>query len=163
MVRHSTRNIRGGDRIYDIQSRLDRIQEEVNELKNSSSMSLSEQPMMESSTMKEPVIEKSVMEESVSQPVTKSWYNDKNTKFRDGAGGRVSLSFPRIITLIDNNINKGNTNKDWTTIKRVLNDANSIPEVQDIINRYKISFSSNYVAGTRKRRRGHKRKTHRRH
>lgn len=95
------------------------------------------------------------------QPVIRSWHNDKNTKFKDGAGGRVSLSFPRIITLIDNNINKGNTNKDWVSIKKELNDASSISDVQDIINKYKISFSSNYVAGTRKRRRVGKRKTHR--
>jgi len=113
--------------------------------------------------MESPKMESSFMEESVSQLVTKSWYNDKNTKFRDGAGGRVSLSFPRIITLIDNNINKGNTNKNWTTIRRELNDASSTSEVQDIINRYKISFSSNYVARTKRRRRGSKRTTHRRH
>jgi len=66
------------------------------------------------------------------------------------------------LTLIDN-ISKGNTNKDWKVIRRELNDANSIDDVKDIINRYKISFSSNYVAGTKRRRRGSKRKTHRRH
>ena len=161
MARHSRRSRRsrrGGDKLDDIQNQLDSIQQQVNELKNSSSAM--EEPAMEQSVSKsESVVEEPAME----QPVIRSWHNDKNTKFKDGAGGRVSLSFPRIMTLIDNNINKGNTNKDWVSIKKELNDASSISDVQDIINKYKISFSSNYVAGTRKRRRVGKRRTHRRH
>jgi len=161
MARHSRRSRRsrrGGDKLDDIQNQLDSIQQQVNELKNPSSA-------MEEPTMEQPVSEsESVVEEpAMEQPVIRSWHNDKNTKFKDGAGGRVSLSFPRIMTLIDNNINKGNTNKDWVSIKKELNDASSISDVQDIINKYKISFSSNYVAGTRKRRRVGKRRTHRRH
>ena len=166
MARHSRRSRRsrrGGDKLDDIQNQLDSIQQQVNELKNPSSAMeepTMEQPVSESeSVFEEPAMEQPVME----QPVIRSWHNDKNTKFKDGAGGRVSLSFPRIMTLIDNNINKGNTNKDWVSIKKELNDASSISDVQDIINKYKISFSSNYVAGTRKRRRVGKRRTHRRH
>lgn len=114
----------------------------------------------------EPVAEiKSEEVESVSETpsVDKTWTTDKTLKFKDGAGGRVSLSFPRIMDLIKNNIDKGNTKKDWSTIKSKLTDANSVGEVQSIISDYKMSFSSNYVAGTKKRRRGGKRRTHRRH
>jgi hypothetical protein len=67
------------------------------------------------------------------------------------------------MTLLDNNINKGNDKKDWKSIKEELKDANSVDGVQDVIDKYKISFSSNMVAGTRKKRRGSKRRTHRRH
>jgi hypothetical protein len=153
MVRHS-RSKRGGDKIDDIQSQLDSIQQQVNELKGSRT-SVEESPAVES--VEEPV------EEKVEEKVVKSWVDDKDKKFRDGAGGRVSLSFSRIMTLLDNNINKGNTKKDWATIKQELKDANSIGEVQDVIDKFKISFSSNMVAGTKKRRRGGKRRTHRRH
>lgn len=158
MVRHSRRNRRGGDKLDDIQQQLDSIQQEVNQLKSSSSRSVTEESITES-----PLMESPLMEEPVKKTVVKSWVDDKNIKFKDGAGGRVSLSFPRLMTLIDTNINKGNTNKSWSTIKEDLNNAESVSEVQDIITRYKISFANNYVAGTRKRRRHGKKRTHRRH
>ena len=161
MVRHSRRNRKGGDKLDDIQKQLDSIQDEVNQLKSSSSTSVTQESMMESPLMEEPMVEPLV--EPVAEVIKKTWVDDKNLKFKDGAGGRVSLAFPRILTLIDNNISKGNTNKDWKVIRRELNDANSIDDVKDIINRYKISFSSNYVAGTKRRRGGSKRRTHRRH
>ena len=158
MVRHR-KTKRGGDRIDDIQSQLDSIQQQVNELKGSKSTAveetITEEPINQ--TFEEPV--KGIDKE----PVVKSWVEDKNKKFRDGAGGRVSLSFSRIMTLLDNNINKGNNKKDWATIKQELKDANSVDEVQDVIDKFKISFSSNMVAGTRKKRRGGKRRTHRRY
>jgi hypothetical protein len=45
-----------------------------------------------------------------------------------------------------------------------LNDANSVDDVQNVINKYKVSFASNYVAGTKKRRKNSKnKKTSRRH
>jgi hypothetical protein len=99
------------------------------------------------------------MPESVK--VDKTWVDDKTKKFRDGNGGRVSLSFSRIMTLLDNNINKGDAKKDWSSIKEKLTGANSVDGVQDVIDEYKISFASNYVAGTRRKRHGKKR-THRR-
>jgi hypothetical protein len=153
MVRHSRKNRRGGDKLDDIQKQLDNIQEEVNNLKSSTLTSVSDEFTEESP----------IMEEPMKEVINKTWVDDKNKKFNDGAGGRVSLSFPRLISLIDTNISKGNTKKDWTTIKKELNDAESVNGVQDIINKYSISFSSNYVAGTRKRRRHGKRRTHRRH
>ena len=152
MVRHSRKNRKGGDKLDDIQVQVDIIQQQLNDLKGSRS-SMSES-MPES-------IPESMVEESVK--IDKTWVDDKNKKFRDGVGGRVSLAFGRIITLIDNNIKKGDTKKDWSKIKEKITDANSVDEVQDVIDEYKVSFASNYVAGTRRRKRHGKKRTHRRH
>ena len=152
MVRHSKKNRRGGDKIEDIQSQLDSIQQQVNELKSSSSSSMTESMV---SPMEEPMVEESVK-------VDKTWVDDKNKKFRDGDGGRVSLSFNRIMTLLDANIKKGDSTKDWSSIKEKLSDANSLNEVQDVIDNYKMSFASNYIAGTRRRKRHGKKRTYRR-
>jgi hypothetical protein len=89
-------------------------------------------------------------------------FSDKDKKFRDGDGCSVSLSFSRIMTHLDSNIKKGDSTKDWTTIKQKLIDANSLDEVQDVIDKYKMSFASNYIAGTRRRKRHGKKRTHRR-
>ena len=148
MVRHSKKNRRGGDKIDDIQSQVDSLQQQLNELKSSSSSSMGE-------SMEEPMVEESVK-------VDKTWVDDKNKKFRDGDGGRVSLSFNRIMTLLDASVKKGDTKKDWSTIKEKLTDANSVDGVQDVIDDYKISFSSNYIAGTRRIKRHGKKRTHRR-
>lgn len=153
MVRHTKKNKRGGDKLEDIQSQLNTIQKEVNELKNSNIMPVSE-PVFE--TMSEVISEK---------PISKTWVTDKEIKFKDGDNGRISLAFSRVMSHIDNNIKKGSTTKDWTTIKEKLIGANSENEVQDVINQYKIKFASNYVLGgkTKRKRRRNKRKTHRRH
>ena len=156
MVRHSKKNRRGGDKIDDIQSQVDSLQQQLNELKSSSSSSMGEsmeEPMVES--MEEPMVEESVK-------IDKTWVDDKTKKFKDGDGGRVSLSFNRIMTLLDANVKKGDTKKDWSTIKEKLTDADSVDGVQDVIDDYKISFSSNYIAGTRRRKRHGKKRTHRR-
>jgi hypothetical protein len=155
MVRHSRKNRRGGDKLDDIQSQLDSIQQQVNELKGSSSSMSETESMPEIESLPE------VKEETVKVDKS-SWVDDKTKKFRDGAGGRVSLSFNRIMTLLDNNIKKGDTKKDWSTIKEKLVDANSAGEVQDVIDEYKVNFASNYVAGTRRRKRYGKKRTHRR-
>lgn len=147
----SRRNKRGGDKIEDLQSQLDSIQSQVNELKNSS-------------TGSEPVSESFSSMETISEPdssMVKTWVDDKNLKFKDGDNGRVNLSFNRIMTLLDNNIKKGDTGKDWATIKSKLNDAKSVDGVQDVIKQYQISFSSNYIAGTRRKRRNNKKRTSR--
>ena len=156
MVRHSKKNRRGGDKIDDIQSQVDSLQQQLNELKSSSSSSMGEsmeEPMVES--MEEPMVEESVK-------IDKTWVDDKTKKFKDGDGGRVSLSFNRIMTLLDANVKKGDTKKDWSTIKEKLTDADSVDGVQDVIDDYKITFASNYVAGTRRRKRHGKKRTHRR-
>ena len=163
MVSRSKKNKRGGEKLDDIQSQLNEIQTQLNDMKSSSSSTMPE-PMSEpmSESMPEP------MPEPMSEPVKvdKTWVDDKNKKFRDGDGGRVSLSFNRIMTLIDDYIKKkGDTKKEgteWSIIKQKLVDANSVDEVQDVINKYKITFASNYVAGTRRRKRHGKKRTHRR-
>ena len=184
MVRHSRkRNKKGGDKIDDIQVRVDTIQKELNELRNGSitapgseeifSESLSStSPGFETvaETVSEPYAEISPSEPEASEPlVNKTWVDDKNKKFNSGDGGRVTLSFNRIMSLLDNNIKKGDTKKDWTTIKSRLINANSVDDVQSVVNEYKLSFSSNYVAGTRRKRRHVNKtrrtrsKTHKRH
>jgi hypothetical protein len=157
MVRHSKKNKRGGDKLDDIQTQLNTIQEQVNELKNTNTMSVSE-PVVE------PVFE--TMSEVISEkPISKPWVTNKEIKFKDGDSGRVSLAFSRVMSHIDNNIKKGSTTKDWTTIKEKLIGANSESEVQDVINQYKVKFASNYVLGGKTKRKGKrsKRRTHRRH
>ena len=143
MPRYS-RKIRGGGQIEDIQTQLDNIQQQVNEIKNSSSISTTEIIESLPEVMSAPI--------SKSKPVMKTWVLDKTDKFNDGNSGRVTLAFGRIITLLDNNIKKGDTKKDWMIIKEKLNNANTRDEVQDIINEYKMNFSSNLVAGTKRRR-----------
>jgi hypothetical protein len=152
MVRRSKKNRRGGDKIEDIQSQVDSIQQQLNDMKSSSSSSMSDSM---SSSMEEPMMEESVK-------VDKTWVDDKNKKFRDGDNGRVSLSFNRIMTLLDANIKKGDSTKDWSSIKEDLSSADSVDGVQDVIDKYKISFASNYIAGTRRRKRHGKKRTHRR-
>ena len=160
MVGRSKKNKRGGEKLDDIQSQLIEIQTQLNDMKSSTSSSMSES-MPESilESMPESMPE-SIEEESVK--VDKTWVDDKTKKFRDGDGGRVSLSFSRIMTLLDSNVKKGDTKKEWSSIKEKLTDANSVDEVQDVIDNAKLSFSSNYIAGTRRRKRYSKKRTHRR-
>ena len=167
MARYSrrSRSRKGGEKIDDIQMQVDSIQQQLNELKGSSSSQPMQEPMQE--LMSEPMPE--LMSEPIPEPmleesvkVDKTWVDDKNKKFRDGAGGRVSLAFSRIMTLIDNNIKKGDTKKAWSDIKEKLTDANSVDGVQDVIDTYKVSFASNYVAGTRRRKSRGKKRTQKR-
>jgi hypothetical protein len=155
MVRHSKKSKRGGEKFNDIKETLRILEGQINDLKDMS------EPMMAEPMMSEPMMAEPMMEEVVK--VDKTWVDDKNKKFRDGAGGRVTLSFNRITSLLDNNIKKGDTKKEWSEIKRKLMDANSTDEVQNVIDEYKVSFSSNYVAGTRKKRRHGRKRTHRRY
>ena len=142
MTRYSRKKGRGGGKIEDIQTQLDSIQEQINEIKNTSANTVS--PESKPEFIPEPV--------SKPKPIIKTWVSDKTIKFNDGNSGRVTLAFDRIMTLLNNSIKKGDSKKDWITIKEKLNNANSKNEVQDVINEYKIAFSSNYIAGTRRRR-----------
>jgi DNA repair exonuclease SbcCD ATPase subunit len=85
----------------------------------------------------------------------KPWVNDTNKRFSSGDGGRVTLPFSGIIKRLDENIQKGDTKKNWAEIKQKLLDANSADEVQSIINNYRLSFTANYVAGTKRRKMKH--------
>jgi hypothetical protein len=167
MPRSSKKNMKGGDKIDDIVFRLDSIKEEIRGLKGlDSAVRLEESILAAPEVMPSvvsPVVNPVVNPVMPGAPMLKPWVDDKNMKFRDGAGGRVTLGFGRLISLLDNNINRGNVNKDWSSIKRDLLAANSVGEVQNVIDRYQVSFSSNYVAGTRRNKRGGKRRTRRRH
>lgn len=156
MVRHSRRSRKGGDKIDDIQSHLDDIQKLVNELKNTKSDEIVEEMVEEKPAEVEEIVEESKPE------VDKYWVADKSIKFSDGVGGRVKLSFDRIMTHLNTNIKKGDTNKEWETIKTKMIDANSEDEVKDVIKEYKLDFYSNYVAGTRRRKRHGKKRTSKR-
>lgn len=169
MGRYSKKNRKGGDKLDDIQVQVDSIQQQLNELKSSSSssMSMTEESMPMPMPMPEPMVEEPMsmpepMVEEKTVKVDKNWVNDKDKKFRDGAGGRVSLAFGRIMTLIDGSIKKGDTKKEWSTIKEKLTDANTVDEVQDVIDKYKVVFASNYVAGTRRRKSRGKKRTQKR-
>ena len=155
MVRHSKKNRRGGADVDDIQSQIDSIQIQLDTLKKTP------KPLEEEIVVEEPIVEEEpVVEEK--KVVDKFWIKDKTIKFNDGANGRVSLSFDRLQTLIDTAIKKGDTKKDWATIKDALNAAESKDEVQNVITKYKINFASNYVAGTRRKKKHGKKRTSRR-
>lgn len=125
--------------IQNLENKLNAVQTSLDNLKQKLNVSPAMQPEMQ-------------------EEIPKPWQNNKDIKFKDGEGGRVTLSFPRIIMLIDKNIQQNNTNKPWAEIKDKLLEAKSIQEVQSEINQYSIRFSSNYVGGTRKKRRGGKRR-----
>jgi hypothetical protein len=154
-----------------IQMRLDELQKEFNDFKNNanpiSEPILTPTPVLEPilEPVLEPVLEPMPIQTTVLKPVSKPWIDNKEIKFKDGAGGSVFLSFSRLMTHIDTNIKKKSTAKDWSTIKEKLINANSVNEVQDIINQYKIKLASNYVLGgkTKKKRRHNKRKTYKKH
>ena len=157
MVFSKKKNKKGGADLDAIQNQLNEmtaqvadIQIQVNALKNSNSSS-------NSNPISNPV------SEPVQQPTTvKNWQTDKTIKFTDGRNGRVTLSFDRIMYLINSNINNNNTTKNWSDIKNELNNANSQDEVQNIIKKYQIGFASNYVVGgTRKKRKNNKKRTSR--
>jgi hypothetical protein len=162
MARHSRRSRKGGDKIDDIQSHLNELQKLVNELKSNTKSHEIVDEIVEEKDTPEEVVEEVVEEEEVKPEVDKYWVADKSIKFSDGVGGRVKLSFDRIMTHLNTNIKKGDTNKDWETIKSKLLDANSEDDVKDVIKEYKLDFYSNYVAGSRRRKRGGKKRTSKR-
>ena len=167
MVNRSKKNKRGGANLDDIQIQLNNIQSQLDIMKSNSSSSMPEsmpESMPKSIEESMPESMPKSIEESMpkSIEVDKTWVDDKTKKFRDGNGGRVSLSFNRIMFLLDSNIKKGDNKKDWSSIKEQLTDANSVDGVQDVIDKYNITFASNYVAGTIRKKKYGKKRTHRR-
>ena len=162
MARHSRRSRKGGDKIDDIQSHIDELQKLVKELKSNSTSDAMVEEIVEDKSTPGEGMEEVVGQDEVKPDVVKNWVDDKSIKFNDGVKGRVKLSFGRIITHLDKNIDNGNTKKNWGFIKNKMLDANSEEEVQDIIENHELSFGSNYVAGTRRRKRGGKKRTSKR-
>lgn len=153
--------MRGGDQFDDIQTQLDDIKQKIADLKNTcnNSSAVATGIVEEVQQQQEEPVSESVLK---SAPVVKSWQTDKTIKFKDGAGGRVSLSFDRIIQLIDGSKKSANRSN-WSEIKQKLNDANSIDEVKQVIADNKLSFASGWIGGkTKKRRLVKKRSTHKR-
>ena len=99
MVGRSKKNKRGGEKLDDIQSQLNDIQTQLNDMKSSTMSEAISMPISMPESMSEAMPESmsEAMPESVK--VDKTWVDDKTKKFRDGNGGRVSLSFSRIMTL----------------------------------------------------------------
>ena len=150
--------------IESIQSKLKDVQNSLDELKSELSVkspSVSE-PMVEEEPQKfvaEGIEVKSEMSKSMPNPLLQ----DKDTKYEPGVPGRVKLSFPRIIMLIDSN-KTDNAIKNWKLIKEKLLNATNKNDVQTIIKENQIRFSANSIGGTKKKRRGGKRsRTHKRY
>jgi hypothetical protein len=174
MVRHSRRNRKGGDKLDDIQSQLNTIQQQVNEIKSNPSSSKQESSDdfygLESSMSKPEENTSSssssdFMSDYANEPsVAKPWQDNKDIKFADGNRGRVTLSFPRIMMLLDKNIKTGNSTKNWSSIKNQLLAAATTDEVKNIIKTSGINFSGNSVfGGTKKKRKVSRKKSKRRH
>jgi len=149
--------------IESIQSKLKDVQNSLDELKTELSVKNSvSEPMVEAEPDKfvaEGIEEKTETSKSMPNPLLQ----DKDTKYEPGMPGRVKLSFPRIIMLIDNN-KTDNKSKNWTLIKEKLLNATNKNDVQTIIKENQIRFSANSVGGTKKKRRGGKRgRTHKRY
>ena len=163
--------MRGGQtNLNKIESNLKNIQQQVNEAldaikvnETSFTSDYDNEPAVSPSTSTTSSISDYDNEPSVITSIPKPWQDDKNTKFNDCCGGRVTLSFPRIMLLLQGNINKGNKTKNWSSIKSQLTDATSISEVNSIIKQSGLNFSANSIlGGTKKRRRcGRKRRTRR--
>jgi len=99
-----------------------------------------------------------VEEETVTTPTpssdVKGWVTNKDIKFEDSQGNRVKLSFDRIMKLLNDKINKGDTTKSWGLIQSNLIDANSIDEVNKVIKYNELTFSNNSIMGGRRIRKG---------
>ena len=99
-----------------------------------------------------------VEEETVTTPTpssdVKEWVTNKDIKFKDSQGSRVTLSFDRIMKLLNEKIGKRDGNKSWGVIQSNLIDANSIDEVNKVIQDNELTFSSNSIMGGRRMRKG---------
>ena len=96
-------------------------------------------------------------EETISTPTSssdvKEWVTNKDIKFKDSQGSRVTLSFDRIMTLLNEKIRKGDENKSWGLIQSNLIGANSIDEVNKVIQDNELKFYNNLIMGGRRTRR----------
>ena len=135
------------EQIKDIQEKLNTIQKQVNELKNSYT----------SPSIVTPITPSVVPPKKIQIQIPK-WKIDTEIKFDDGNNGRVKLSFNRINQLLDNNIKKNDVKKNWNMIKQNLNNAQIQDDVNQIIKDNKLVFGSNQIAGTKKKRKQTKRK-----
>jgi len=86
-------------------------------------------------------------------PDVKEWVTNKEIKFKDKYDSRVTLSFDRIMKLLNEKIRKRDTTKSWGLIQSNLIGANSIDEVNKVIQENELKFYNNLIMGGRRTRR----------
>jgi hypothetical protein len=100
------------------------------------------------------VVEEETITTPMPTPDVKEWVTNKDIKFEDSHGNRVTLSFDRIMKLLNEKIIKSDGNKSWGLIQSNLIGANSIDEVNKVIQDNELTFSNNSIMGGRRMRKG---------
>jgi len=104
-----------------------------------------------------------IIETPMPTPDVKEWVTNKEIKFKDKYDSRVTLSFDRIMKLLNEKIKKGDGNKSWGLIQSNLIGANSIDEVNKVIQENELKFYNNLIMGGRRTRRIRKGRVTKRH
>jgi hypothetical protein len=128
------------DKLNDVSQRVQKLEEGINEFK--------------SGFKDVGVVEKETISTPMPTPDVKEWVTNKDIKFKDSQGSRVTLSFDRIMTLLNEKIRKGDGNKSWGLIQSNLIGANSIDEVNKVIQENELKFYNNLIMGGRRIRKG---------
>ena len=174
MVKHSKKMRGGVVSLPDIDKAVETVNELASQLKSlqmsasdnaygmESSSSLEESPKESSSSLdmsdynsEEPVESSSSVMESPAA-VDMSFKTDKDYKYTNPETN-VKLSYPRIITLLQNLISKNPTSARKEVLEQ-LEAATSKQQVQEIINDKHLKLASNYVMGGKTKKRGSKRR-----
>jgi hypothetical protein len=134
------------DKLNDVSQRVQKLEEGINEFK--------------SGFKDVGVVEKETISTPMPTPDVKEWVTNKDIKFKDSQGSRVTLSFDRIMTLLNEKIRKGDGNKSWGLIQSNLIGANSIDEVNKVIQENELKFYNNLIMGGRRIRKGRVTKRH---
>jgi len=128
------------DKLNDVSQRVQKLEEGINEFK--------------SGFKDVGVVEKETISTPMPTPDVKEWVTNKEIKFKDKYDSRVTLSFDRIMKLLNEKIRKRDTTKSWGLIQSNLIGANSIDEVNKVIKDNELTFSNNSIMGGRRMRRG---------
>jgi hypothetical protein len=127
------------DKLNDVSQRVQKLEEGINEFK---------------SAFKDVgVVEKETISTPMPTPDVKEWVTNKEIKFKDKYDSRVTLSFDRIMKLLNEKIRKRDTTKSWGLIQSNLNGANSIDKVNKVIQDNELKFYNNLIMGGRRTRR----------
>jgi len=126
--------------LNDVSERVQKLEENMNEFK--------------SGFRDVGVVEEETISTPMPTPDVKEWVTNKDIKFKDSQGSRVTLSFDRIMKLLNEKIIKSDGNKSWGLIQSNLIGANSIDEVNKVIQDNELTFSNNSIMGGRRMRKG---------
>jgi len=126
--------------LIDVSERVQKLEENMNEFK--------------SGFKDVGVVEEETISTPMPTPDVKEWVTNKDIKFKDSQGSRVTLSFDRIMKLLNEKIIKSDGNKSWGVIQSNLIGANSIDEVNKVIQDNELTFSNNLIMGGRRMRKG---------